>query len=210
MPETNVKLVEKLVEEGIINTEKVKEAFLKIKREDFVPEKLEEYSYLDKPLSIGSGQTISAPHMVAMMTEYLKLEKNSKVMEIGTGSGYQAAIISHIIGEGKLHTIEKIEELYKQSKEKLKPYKNIKVYKGDGSLGIPQAAPFDRIISTCGAPEIPNSWGKQLKENGIIVAPVGGKRHQKLKRYEKRKGELKEEDLNTPCAFVPMKGKNGF
>jgi len=210
MPQTNEKLVEKLVEEGRIKTEEVRKAFLKTDRSRFVPEDKEKYSYIDRPLPIAGGQTISAPHMVAMMTEELDLEEDSKVMEIGTGSGYQAAILREIATKGEIHTIETVETLYNQSKEKLKDYNNIEVYKGDGSKGIPEAAPFNRIISTCGSPGIPEPWKEQLEERGIIVAPVGGQRHQTLKKYKKKNGEVKEQKVSIPCAFVPMKGEHGF
>lgn len=210
MAKTNEELVQRLWERNLIKNERVKKAFLETDRANFTPEEYIEKAYVDSPLSIGHGQTISAPHMVAMMTESLKLKESSKVMEIGTGSGYQAAILSKITEEGSIHTIERVKELYKQAKERLENYNNIQLYRSDGSLGIAEEAPFDRIISTCGIPELPRSWENQLKADGFILAPVGGSHHQRLKRYRKEQGETVEKDLNVPCAFVPMRGEDGF
>lgn len=210
MNKTNKDLVNRLTERNLIESKEVKQAFLKVDRKDFLPKDKEKWSYSDTPIPIGKGQTISAPHMVAIMTEKLEVKNRSKILEIGTGSGYQAAILAEIAEKGEIHTTEKVKSLYKTTQENLKRYRNIKIYKKDGSQGIPEVAPFDRIISTCGAPEIPKPWKKQLKETGVILAPIGGKYKQRLKRYRKEEGEIKEEDLNLPCAFVPMKGKHGF
>lgn len=210
MNKTNEDLVDYLVKRNLIKTEKVKQAFLKVDRRDFVGEKHRQRSYLDTPLQIGHNQTSSAPHMVAIMTEQLDVDKNSKIMEIGSGSGYQAAILGEMAENGEVHTTEIKEPLFHMAKRNLENYSNIHLHQKDGSRGIPEVSPFDRIISTCGAPEIPKEWKKQLKETGIILAPIGGKFHQRLKKYIKEEGELKEQDLNLPCAFVPMKGERGF
>lgn len=210
MAKTNEKLVEKLSEEGLITSEKVKRAFLEVDRKDFVPKQMNDYAYLDRPIHIGEGQTISAPHMVAVMTEHLNLERNHKVMEIGTGSGYQAAILSKITYNGEIHTIEVKKSLFKKLMNQMSSYSNVVLHRGDGSQGLVEEAPFDRIISTCGVPDIPFPWEKQLKKQGIILAPVGSKFHQRLKKYEKRKDSLLEEDLGVPCVFVPSIGKYGF
>lgn len=210
MNKTNKDLVNQLTERNLIKSKEVKQAFLKVDRKNFLPKDKEKWSYSDTPVPIGEGQTISAPHMVAIMTEELDVKQESKILEIGAGSGYQAALLGEAAEKGEIHTTEKVESLYQTAQENLKRYKNIKLYHKDGSKGIPEVAPFDRIISACGTPEIPEEWKKQLKETGIILAPVGGKYKQRLKRYRKKDGELKEKDLNLPCAFVPMKGKNGF
>ncbi len=210
MVQTNEEMVKKLLKEKIIKKEETEKAFLEIDRSNFIPENKKEYSYIDKPIPIGKSQTISAPHMVAIMIENLEIENNSKIMEIGTGSGYQAAIMAKIAEKGGVHSIEINKKLFRMLKEKLNQYKNIKIYKGDGSKGIPEKAPFDRIVSTCGIPRVPKTWKNQLKEKGIIIAPLGSKFHQRLMKYRKINGEIKEKDLNLPCAFVPMIGEHGF
>ncbi len=210
MNKTNKELVNQLIKKDLIKSEKVKKAFLKVDRRNFLPENKKKWSYSDTPIPIGEGQTISAPHMVAIMTEELDVKETSKILEIGTGSGYQVALLGEIAEKGEIHTTEKVKSLYQKAKKKLKRYNNITIHHTDGSTGIPEVAPFDRIISTCGAPEIPKTWKKQLKETGIILTPVGRKYRQRLKKYRKKEGELIEEDLNLPCAFVPMKGKHGF
>lgn len=210
MNKTNKDLVGQLIQRNLIKSKEVKQAFLKVDRKDFLPEDKKRRSYSDTPIPIGEGQTISAPHMVAMMTEELDVKQESKILEVGTGSGYQAAILGETAKEGEIHTTEKIKPLCQTARENLKRYKNIEIHHRDGSRGIPEVAPFDRVISTCGTPEIPEAWGRQLKETGIILAPVGGKYKQRLKKYRKEEKELKEEDLNLPCAFVPMKGEYGF
>ncbi len=210
MNEKNEDLVNYLVEREFIRSSKVEKAFLDVDRANFVPEELKNYSYTDRPLGIGEGQTISAPHMVAMQTEFLLLEKDSKVLEVGTGSGYQAAILSRVVEEGEVHTIELIKELHEKSSEKLCEYPNVFTYLGDGSRGLPSKAPFNRIVSTGGVPEVPASWVSQLSKEGVIVAPVGEKYHQRLKRYRRTGFGIDEEDLNVPCIFVPIIGKDAF
>ncbi len=200
-------LIRKLQREGIIKSNKVKRAMLKVPRHLFVPPHLAKYAYEDSPLPIGHGQTISAPHMVAMMSELLDLEEGQKVLEIGTGSGYQAAILAEIVGnEGLIVSVEYIPDLAKGAYRTLKSlgYDNVLVVIFDGSLGFPSLKPYDRIIVTCASPRFPEHLLRQLKPDGIMVVPVGGSFYQKLVVY--RRGKI--EDYGY-VAFVPMRGKKG-
>lgn len=208
------KLRKKMVEEQIIGRdvkdEKVIKAMLKVPRERFVSEELRRYAYEDGPLEIGEGQTISQPYMVAKMTELLNLKGNEKVLEIGTGSGYQTAILAEIAKE--ICTIERIKILLDRAKKTLNElgYRNIKFKLGDGTLGWEEEAPFDRIIITAAAPSFPEPLKKQLKINGIAVLPEGTKFNQWLVVYKKiRENEFLKEKLFL-CAFVPLLGKYGF
>jgi len=203
-------LVEMLVAERLLKSRKVIRAFGDVPRENFLPERLRGLAYSDTPLPIPGGQTISAPHMVAVMSEYLDVEANHKILEIGAGSGYQAAILSKMAPRGRVYTIEVVLELTDFAKKNLAGYKNVRVFSGDGSIGLPEYAPYDRIIATAGCPSIPRSWMDQLKEGGKIVAPVGGMYEQRLILVEKKDGKILETDLNFPCVFVPLRGLYGW
>jgi protein-L-isoaspartate(D-aspartate) O-methyltransferase len=206
----NEEMVRKLLDEGWANDE-VAAAMLKVKRELFVPQAYAMYAYYDTPLPIGYGQTISAPSIVAIMTRVLDLKKGMKVLEIGAGSGYQAAIIAEIVGdEGIVYTIERIPELVKIADENIKKlnFKNVKIIYGDGSLGYESEAPFDRIIITAAIPAISDNLIKQLKRGGKLVAPVGSLYFQDLVVIEKN-DEIKENKI-LPVVFVPLIGKYGF
>lgn len=207
------KLVKSLIDEGILKSEEVIKAMLRVPREEFVPFRYRELAYLDTPLSIGYGQTISAPHMVAIMTEALRVSRGNKVLEIGTGSGYQAAIIAEIVKpEGHVWTIEIVPELAKFAEDNLRRagYSDyVTVIIGDGSKGYEDAAPYDRIIVTAAAPKIPEPLISQLREGGRMVIPVGNTYMQVLKIVEKRGGSLYVED-SVPCVFVPLLGEYGF
>lgn len=213
------RLVEKLVREGIIRSEKVKRAMLKVPRELFVPEHLCELAYEDTPLPIGFGQTISAPHMVAIMLEEAELDEGMKVLEVGTGSGYNAALIAEIVAPegskrpGHVYTIERIPELAERAKENLRRagYSDrVTVIVGDGSKGYPPAAPYDRIIVTAAAPQVPEPLIKQLKPGGILLIPVGDRYSQTLYKIIKLPdGRLVEKKV-TPCVFVPLIGEYGW
>ncbi|ALU11844.1 protein-L-isoaspartate O-methyltransferase [Ignicoccus islandicus DSM 13165] len=201
-------LIEKLIREGYIRRKEVAEAMLKVPREEFVPEELRPYAYEDRPLPIGRGQTISAPHMVAYMIEAAGVKRGDKVLEIGTGSGYNAAVLAEIVGpEGKVYTIERIRELAEKAKERLEKlgYGNrVKVFVGDGSKGLPQFAPFDKIIVTAAAKEIPMELVEQLKPGGVMVIPVEDWGGQVLLRVIKGKdGKVIVERL-LPVMFVPL------
>ncbi|MCM8800265.1 MAG: protein-L-isoaspartate(D-aspartate) O-methyltransferase [Candidatus Omnitrophica bacterium] len=195
-------MVKTQIEARGIKDRKVLEAMLKVERHKFVPEELKAFSYDDGPLPIGEGQTISQPYIVALMTELLELKGDEKVLEIGTGSGYQAAILAELAKE--VYTIEIIEVLAEKAKKVLKElgYKNIYVRVGDGYLGWPEKAPFDAIIVTCAPSQIPKALIEQLKEGGRLVIPVGDF-FQNLKLVIKRKNKIYIKDI-LPVAFVPM------
>ena len=197
-----------LVARGIKDTH-VLDAMNKVPRHLFMPESLWERAYDDVALPIGEGQTISQPYMVAVMTELLELSGDEKVLEIGTGSGYQAALLSELARE--VFTIERVPVLADESRARLDGlgYNNVTVLTGDGSKGLEDKAPFDRIIITAATPELPEIIVKQLKENGIIVAPVGERFSQVVIKGRKRKGVLAEE-FHTPCVFVPLIGEYGW
>ena len=197
---------EQMVEDQIkargIKDLRVLNAMLKVKRHLFVPSNIRNLAYEDRPLPIGEGQTISQPYIVALMTELLALKGRERVLEIGTGSGYQAAILAELVKE--VYTIEILEPLARQSEGLLKElnYKNVKVKFGDGFLGWPEFSPFDGIIVTCAPEKIPPPLLEQLAEGGRLVIPVGTY-WQDLKLVRKIKGTIKEEDI-VPVRFVPM------
>lgn len=205
------RLIENLKSEGYLSNERVIEAMLKVPREEFLIEYRKLYAYADRPLSIGEGQTISAPHMVAIMTEHLDVEEDHKILEIGAGSGYQAAVLAEIANRGKIITVERIPELAKKAEEDLKRvgYENIKIIIADGTKGYEEEAPYDRIIVTAGAPRIPKSLLKQLKDPGKLLIPVGGKMFQELKLVEKKGGKFSTKNLGG-CVFVPLIGEEGW
>lgn len=200
-----------MVEEQIIargvRDPKVISALLKVPRHEFVPFEYRHLAYEDHPLPIGLGQTISQPYMVALMTEALKLSPTDKVLEIGTGSGYQAAILAEICKE--VYTIEILPELTERAKKTLERlgYKNVHVKCGDGFLGWPEEAPFDAIIVTCASPYVPPPLIQQLAEGGRLVIPVGEQPVQTLVRLERAWGKILREAI-TECLFVPMTGEN--
>ncbi|HOK40342.1 MAG TPA: protein-L-isoaspartate(D-aspartate) O-methyltransferase [bacterium] len=204
----------KMVKEQIIargiKDERVIEAMLKIPREIFVPEALREKSYYDGPLPIGNNQTISQPYIVALMTELLKLKGKENVLEIGTGSGYQTAILS-LLAE-KIVSIERIKQLHDNAKKILLDFlnlQNIILLWADGTVGTSQYGFFDRILITAGAPEVPTTLLNLLNEDGILVAPVGGRYSQVLEIYIKKRNKFIKE-TNIPVAFVPLIGKYGW
>jgi len=187
-------------DEGVLN------AILKVDRHKFVPEETRHLAYSDRPLLIGEGQTISQPYIVALMTELLELKKGDRVLEVGTGSGYQAAILAELADH--VYTIEIIESLGRSAERLLKElgYSNIDVKIGDGYIGWEEFAPFDAIIVTAAPPHIPQPLLDQLKEEGRLVIPVGGF-YQDLKKITKVKGQIKSQDI-IPVVFVPMTGEH--
>jgi protein-L-isoaspartate(D-aspartate) O-methyltransferase len=204
--EMNKKLVEFLIDSKAIKTKKVKEAFLKTPRHLFVES---EYAYEDMPLPSIKGQTISQPSIVAYMLENLDLKKNHKVLEIGAGTGWNAALISRIIYPGKVFTIEIDEDLVELAKKNISKLniKNVEIIHGDGSLGYEREAPYDRCIVTAACPRIPHPLIHQLKEDGKLIAPVGNIFSQNLILFDKQKDEIK--NLGS-CIFVKMRGIYGF
>jgi protein-L-isoaspartate(D-aspartate) O-methyltransferase len=206
-------LRKKMVEEQLIyrgiKDKRVLDAFLKVPRHLFVPENEKEFAYNDSPLPIGFNQTISQPYMVAAMTELLELEDNHIILEIGTGSGYQAAIAAQLCKF--VYTIEKIPELAAFAKSNLMNagIKNVEVIIGDGSEGYVEKSPYDRILYTAAAPFVPKIIFEQLNDNGIIVVPEGERYSQMLKKYIKNGSNI-ESRLYFGCIFVPLTGKHGF
>jgi protein-L-isoaspartate(D-aspartate) O-methyltransferase len=204
-------LVENLISQGI-EDKKVLEAIEKIPRHLFVPKEEIDRAYYNIPLEIKKGQTISQPYTIAVMLEALELKKGNKVLEIGSCSGYNSALISYLVGnKGFVYTLEIVPELVKISKKNIKKLgiKNVKILKKDGSLGLPKHAPYDKIIITAACPRIPEPLIKQLKEKGIIVAPVGPRFSQRMIKAVKIKGKLRKTSLGF-FMFVPMKGKYGY
>ncbi len=198
-------LVDSLKEKGF--PKPILDAFSRVKRENFIPEKLRAYAYEDTALPIGKGQTISQPYTIAVMLSLLELKKGQKVLEIGSGCGYVLALISEIVGtKGEVFGVEIVKELAEISKinlEKEKRYRNIEVYNRDGSFGLEEKSPFDRIIISAACEEIPERLVSQLKEKGIIVAPVG-RYEQSLMAFEKTKGRMKLKKEIPGFVFVPF------
>lgn len=198
------KMVETQIKARGVKDPRILAALLKVERHRFVPEKYLDSAYSDQPLPIGEGQTISQPYIVGLMTELLELKGDEKVLEIGTGSGYQAAILAELAKE--VYTIEIIEPLASAARNRLSElgYQNVKVKAGDGYLGWPEIAPFDAIIVTAAPDHIPKPLVEQLKEGGRMVVPVGAYT-QELKKIIKRSGKMVVLDV-IPVLFVPMTG----
>jgi len=207
------RLVEQLISLGYLRTPRIIEAFRKVPRHEFIPEPLRQHAYSDQPLPIGHGQTISAPSMIAIMMETLDLRPGQKVLEIGTGSGYNAALLAEVVGErGSVVSIERIPELAEFARSNLKRtgYQRVKVAVGDGTLGYPAGAPWDRILVTACAPEIPPPLVEQLAEGGKMGLPLG--RNEMMQVWtvvEKTPAGLRREK-HGGCAFVPLIGEYGW
>lgn len=207
-------MVESLERRGYLDDPGVKEAFEDIPREKFVPERVKENAYVDCPLSIGQNQTISAPSMIAIMLEALEVKEGNTILEIGTGSGYNAALLSELAGDtGKVYSIERFEDLAEKARRNLERagHDDVEVKVGDGTRGYEEKAPWDRIIVTACAPTIPQPLIDQLKNNGILVAPVGEHyRSQILTLLRKSEdGKIEKEERGT-CAFVPLVGEHAW
>jgi len=207
------RLVESLKRRGYIASPQVEVAMRRVPREDFLPNDIRDEAYVDTPLPIGEGQTISAPHMVAIMAEQLDLKPGQKILEIGAGSGYHAAVCADVVGrEGHIYTIERIASLARTAENNLKRagYSDtVTVIFGDGTKGLPEHAPFDRIFVAAGAPDIPAPLTEQLADGGKLLVPVGGRFYQDLIRVERKGQELQKENLGG-CVFVPLIGEYGY
>lgn len=199
-----------MVKEQIVTREikdkRVIDAFLKVERHRFVPQDLINTAYGDFPLPIGEGQTISQPYIVALMTEELRLEGGERVLEIGTGSGYQAAILAQLCSQ--VYTIERITSLAKRAQILLKElnYNNIIVKLGDGTVGLSEEAPFDRIMVTAATQRTPPALIEQLKDGGRLLLPLGNSFSQVLTLVEKQANHLNSRSICN-CVFVPLIGK---
>ncbi len=207
--EQRIRMVEDQLARRGIRAPGVLEAFRKVPRHHFVPAAFRDASYADHPLPIGHGQTISQPYIVALMTESLRLKGGEKVLEVGTGSGYQAAILAEICRE--VCTIEREEALLRQAERLLSSegYKNIKFVSGDGTKGFRDEAPYDGILVTAAAPFVPEALKAQLADGGRIVIPVGSIYSQVLVAVEKKGKDFTQEDI-CGCVFVPLIGEDGW
>ncbi len=200
-------MVARQVEARGVDDPKVLAAMRKVPRHEFVPEEMKVLAYEDRPLPIGEGQTISQPYIVALMTQALGLKPDDRVLEIGTGSGYQAAVLAELVKE--VFTIEIVEPLGRTAAEALKKagYGNVKTRIGDGYRGWPEAAPFDAIMVTCAPDAVPQPLVDQLAEGGRMIIPVGPQgQAQQLVLLRKRAGVLQRTEV-LPVAFVPMTGE---
>ena len=196
-------MVEQQLKPRGIKDERVLAAMAKVPREQFIPADARTDAYEDGPLPIGYDQTISQPYIVAFMTEQLRPKSSDRVLEIGSGSGYQAAILAELVAD--VYTIEIIEPLAKTAEATLQrlAYKNVHIKVGDGYKGWPEEAPFDAVIVTCAPEKVPQSLVDQLKDGGRMVIPVGERFAQQLYLLEKKNGRLKE-SATLPVRFVPM------
>ncbi|MEX0921094.1 MAG: protein-L-isoaspartate(D-aspartate) O-methyltransferase [Candidatus Pacearchaeota archaeon] len=184
---------------------KILDAFSSVKREYFIPEELKSKAYEDTALPIGEGQTISQPYTIALMLSELSLRKGQKVLEVGSGSGYVLALISKIVGKkGKVFGMEIINELAKKSKENLEDYKNIQVFNKSGWKGLPDDAPFDRILMSAAVREIPQNLLNQLKDKGILIAPKGPRFEQSIVIIKRDGDEFKTISEIPGFIFVPF------
>jgi protein-L-isoaspartate(D-aspartate) O-methyltransferase len=206
-------LVDSLVSSGYINTESVRRAFLAVPREKFVPDNLKDRSYVDTPLPIGHGQTISAPSMIAIMLEKLEMRPGQRVLEIGSGSGYNAVLLHEMV-ERRVITVERLPEMVELAKSNIKASgyeEGVEVITGDGTIGYAAKEPYDRILVTAGAPKIPEPLVDQLDRGGVMGIPVG-----RWQGFQDFITVVKNEDGSTRefshggCAFVPLIGKHGW
>ena len=199
---------EQIIRRGITDANVIS-AMQKVPRHKFINEKFFSEAYADHPLPIGDGQTISQPYMVALMTQCLELKGGEKVLEVGLGSGYQAAILAEITKE--VYSIERFASLAQRAEKTLTnlKYFNIKIKVGDGTSGWEEFSPFDGIMVTAGAPEIPPSLTEQLAAGGKLVIPVGGRFMQNLSVFKKEGERLIQKDICS-CVFVPLIGKEGW
>jgi len=207
----NEEMIELLYGQGYAD-DRIAEAMKKVPRELFVPPGYAKSAYSDTPLPIGLGQTISAPSIVAFMSKSLDVQEGMKILEIGSGSGYQAAILAELAGDsGAVYTVERIPELITLAKTNVEKLglTNLKFIEGDGTKGYPQEAPYDRIIVTAASPSIPQTLVDQLKDEGKMLIPVGSRMFQDLELVVKIGKEVEVSNL-MPVVFVPLIGEFGY
>lgn len=204
-------MVDKLVASGYLKSKNVIEAMKKVERHKFVPDNVRAYAYTDQPLSVGEGQTISAPHMVAMMCELLELREGLKVLEIGAGTAYHACVMAQIV-KGKVYSIERRVKLIKRAEENIERAGcvGVELIEGDGTMGYEKEAPYDRILVTAGAPDIPPPLVEQLNTHGRLLIPVGSRYMQELMQVDKTASGEIEKKILSGCAFVPLVGMHGW
>lgn len=185
-------------------------AFSQVPREEFVPADLRDWSYADRPLGIGSGQTISQPYIVALTADMLKLTGREKVLEVGTGSGYAAAILSLMAAQ--VYSVERLPELAQTASERLQRlgFRNVTVLCEDGTLGYPEGAPYDAIAVAAGGPRVPEALRAQLSSGGRLVIPVGGEDEQALVRVTRQDDDTFREESVCKVRFVPLLGEQGW
>ena len=218
MEEARRRLVWLLEAQGVLRSEEVKRAMLRVPREEFVPPRYRSEAYEDYPLPIPEGQTISAPHMCAIMCEAASLKRGDKVLEIGTGSGYHAALCAEIVSptgeplEGLVISVEVLKKLSYFARDNLRRagyYDRVHLIVADGSMGAPVRGSFDKIIVTAAAPRVPPPLIEQLAEGGVMVIPVGPRWHQLLLAVKKRRDGVESEPVTT-CIFVALRGRYGY
>ena len=204
-----VRMVDEQLAARDIRDERVLQAFRKVPRHRFVPAESRHLAYADGPLPIGQNQTISQPYIVALMSQLLGLEGDEVVLEIGTGSGYQAAILACLAGE--VQTIERHQALADSAASVMKilGYDNVHVHIADGSLGWPDSIPYAGVLVTAAAPSVPKPLLDQLEDGGRLVVPVGGRGAQYLECWQRKGGEFECEQI-VPVAFVPLIGEHGW
>jgi len=211
--EARKRLVRRLLDTGYLSSPAATKAMENVERHLFLPKEMEEEAYLDTPLHIGEGQTISAPHMVAIMVEALDLHPGHKVLEVGGGSGYHAAVMAEMVKpNGKVYSIERIEMLAEWGRQNLRTAGNdklVEIIVADGSKGLPDKAPFDRISIAAAAPSVPEPLKQQLVDGGKMLVPVGGQWYQELIMVTRKGNEFQQRDLGG-VVFVPLIGEFGF
>jgi protein-L-isoaspartate(D-aspartate) O-methyltransferase len=209
VPPERARMVERQLRRRDIVDERVLDVMERVPREVFVPEDLRHRAFDDAALPIGGGQTISQPYMVARIVEELGLDGDERVLDVGTGSGYQAAVLAELADE--VHTIERIPELAEHARRNLESagYERVHVHVGDGSRGLAQHAPYDAIAVAAAAPGFPQALYDQLRAGGRLVVPVGGRRGQRLEVIV-RSPEGPAVARSVPCRFVPLVGEEGF
>jgi len=202
-------MVEQQIRSRGVHDERVLQAMLAVERHEFVPQGFIDEAYADKPLPIGEGQTISQPYMVAVMSEALELAGTERVLEVGTGCGYQAAVLSLLARE--VYSVELNVTLSLDAQKRLERlgYTNVHVHTGDGTLGLPELAPFQGIVVTAAAPRVPEPLAEQLAEGGRLVIPVGSESEQEL-LVVRREGEKTTSRVINHCRFVPLVGRYGW
>jgi protein-L-isoaspartate(D-aspartate) O-methyltransferase len=213
MADSHTKARARMVETQIagrgIRDARVLDAMRSVPRHIFVPREKQAYAYDDRPLEVGFAQTISQPYMVGVMTELLGLSPEDRVLEIGTGSGYQCAVLASLASE--VVSVERVERLAESARATLDEleYDNVTVVVGDGTLGCPEQAPFNAILVTAGAPYVPRALERQLADGGRLLCPAGDRSMQRLIKIVRRGDELVESE-HTRCVFVPLIGENGW